>query len=421
MPTERQLTNGPLNSDLDNNANFSADGRYLVFDTRDASGIPASRQVGVVDIRTGATRTVYRQPEGLAGVAATSFIGNTEIVAIHCLESGIPYDFTVRGGMIIPVDGRAPHWLDSRDVTPPFTPGALRGGTHKHEPDASGQWVGFTYNDHIMKFGQGSDLRNVGVSRRGTRVLVDSDPAGANFVGESFTVLLTACVDNPEPGSDQIMRAEFDCWVGARGYPVGNRHQRARAFRGTVIVYEQGQRVPYTDVFVVDVPDDITQPGPLGPLQGTEFTYPRPPLGAVTRRLTHTAAASDPALRGVAGHVRCDASGRHVVYQAKARRGADVEDQVFVVSPTDGAIRQVTDVPGGVGTFFRISPDGEWVAVAHKDGSVWRHAIGHDAARQVAPCGTNLPTNLVISPDSRVVAYNRSVQGLLQVFIAEAR
>src|SRR5207253_7660492 len=134
------------------------------------------------------------------GLGAPSFLNNRDVIAIHALTSGLKYDLTVRGGMIIAADGSGKtHWLDSRDLTPPFTPGALRGGTHKHEPDASGQWIGFTYNDQIMK-SRGSDLRNVGVSKRGIHVPVDKNPA--NFEGESFSVLLTACVDHPKPGSD---------------------------------------------------------------------------------------------------------------------------------------------------------------------------------------------------------------------------
>src|SRR5205814_9270329 len=122
------------------------------------------------------------------GVGAASFLNHREVIAIHALESGLKYDFTVRGGMIIAADGSGKtRWLDSRNVVPPFTPGALRGGTHKHEPDASGQWIGFTYNDAVMK-SRGSDLRNVGVSRRSYRVEVPVGPMDRNFTGESFSV-----------------------------------------------------------------------------------------------------------------------------------------------------------------------------------------------------------------------------------------
>ncbi len=30
-------------------------------------------------------------------------------------------------------------------------PGALRGGTHRHEWSGDGKWIGFTYNDAILK------------------------------------------------------------------------------------------------------------------------------------------------------------------------------------------------------------------------------------------------------------------------------
>src|SRR5204863_1119001 len=99
------------------------------------------------------------------------------------------------------------------------------------EPDSTGEWIGFTYNDHIMK-ARGSDLRNVGVSRRGRCIAVES--GRGNFSGESFSVLLTACVSHQRPDSDEIGRAEFDCWVGSRGYPRNGGFQRARAFVGTV-------------------------------------------------------------------------------------------------------------------------------------------------------------------------------------------
>jgi len=40
--------------------------------------------------------------------------------------------------------------LDARDLTPPFTPGALRGGSHIHVWDSAGEWASFTYEDHVL-------------------------------------------------------------------------------------------------------------------------------------------------------------------------------------------------------------------------------------------------------------------------------
>ncbi|NLI00318.1 MAG: DUF3748 domain-containing protein [Chthonomonadales bacterium] len=422
--TERQLTSDPLPKNLDNNINFSPDGRFVVFDCRDKGGINTNRRLGVVEIATGKVTIFYTQKPPSLGVGAASFLNANSVVAIHALTSGLTYDFTVRGGMIIATDGSgAIRWLDSRDVVPPFTPGALRGGTHKHEPDASGVWIGFTYNDHIMK-GRGSDLRNVGVSRRGIRVAVPDEPTGANFTGESFSVLLTACVDNPKPGSDEYRRAEGDCWVGRHGYPSSHGPVRARAFRGTVLVREDDEDRPYGEVFVVDVPDDITVAGPAGPLQGTERTHPSPPRGARVRRLTRTAENADRNLRGVSGHLRADGAGRWVAFIGKAAIHGSVSSQVFVVSPSSGEIRRLSSVPEGVTGDPRFSPDGAYVAVAGSDGCVYAVSAGEadwGRARRVAPVGPAMPHNIVISPDSGVIAYNRTVDGVQQVFTCEAR
>lgn len=48
---------------------------------------------------------------------------------------------------------------------PPYTPGALRGGSHVHVYSPNGQFVSFTYNDHVLhERDPALDLRNVGVA-----------------------------------------------------------------------------------------------------------------------------------------------------------------------------------------------------------------------------------------------------------------
>jgi len=416
---ERQLTSDPLQKDLDNNINFSPDGRLVVFDCRDQGGINTNTRLGYVDLHTGKVTIFYTQKPPAVGVGAASFLTENSVVAIHALTSGLTYEQTVRGGMIIAADGSGHcRWLDSRNVLPPFTPGALRGGTHKHEPDASGVWIGFTYNDHLMK-ARGQDLRQVGVSRRGIRVPVPHDPQGRNFEGESFTVLLTRCVPEPRPGSDEYRRAEGDCWVGKHGYPKGNGRHRARAFRGTVVVLEDGKLVPYSDVFLVDVPDDITVPGEWGPLEGTETTFPAPPQGTVVRRLTRTAEAADPRLRGVSGHLRANGAGTWIACMAKALVQGRPTTQVFAVSPVTGELRQVSDLPEGFVGDPRFSPDGRYIAACAADGSVYalstEPASWGKAVRRTPP-NPSPAHNIVISPDSALIVYNRRIAGVEQVF-----
>lgn len=416
--SERQLTFDALQKDLDNNINFSPDGRLLVFDCRDEGGIGGNTRLGYVDLASGRVTVFYEQKGKAKGVGAASFLGQNSVVAIHALTSGLPYDFTVRGGMIISTDGSgACRWLDSRNILPPFTPGALRGGTHKHEPDASGVWVGFTYNDHIMK-ALGQDLRQVGVSRRGTTVAVPEDPA--NFQGESFSVLLTRCVPEPRPGSDEYRRAEGDCWVGRHGCMVDGRERRARAFRGTVVVEEDGNRVPYGEVFLILLPDDITIPGPWGPLEGTERTFPAPPKGTEVRRLTRTAEHPHRRLRGISGHLRADGQGRWIACMARALFRGEPTLQVFAVSPSTGEMRQVSDLPEGVVGDPRFSPDGRYVAACGKDGAVYAFLTTEKEWGRAMRCTPPNPSpahNIVVSPDGHFIAYNRRLDGVEQVFL----
>jgi hypothetical protein len=51
------------------------------------------------------------------------------------------------------------------DITAPYTPGALRGGSHVHVFSPNGEFVSFTYNDHVLhERDPALDLRNVGVA-----------------------------------------------------------------------------------------------------------------------------------------------------------------------------------------------------------------------------------------------------------------
>lgn len=433
MAGERQLTIGPGNKDLDNNLNFSPDGRYLVFDTREA-GIENCLTIEKVDVRTGRITVVYRAPDPVRdigpGVGAPSFMPDGDVIFIHGVGStlALRYDQTRRFGAIAADDGSGKmHPLDSRDVAPPFTPGALRGGTHKHEPDATGQWVGFTYNDAIMKFSGRSDLRNVGVAKRGLRVEVERDPAGENLVGESFAVLVTGAIADPKPGSDQYSRACWDCWVGTNGYRRSDGTRGlARAFVGYVGVLEEhsdGREAPkdYGDVFIVDIPDDITRPGPLGPLEGTADTYPAPPEGTSERRLTRTAEVADPALRGVDEQMlRCSPDGRWIAFVGKAKRNAVIEKQVFIVSPNGGPARQITDIAGGMTANPRWHASGEWIVCAGPRNEIMATSVAQASfGKTVAltPPSQSPASNLVCSPDGSLVAYNRLVEGVKQIFV----
>jgi hypothetical protein len=172
---EVQVTFDPRNHDLDNNDNFSPDDQWLVYDTR--KNVPAQpmREIGgnsnieKVNVDTGEIVVLYETPDQTEygpGVGAASYHPTeNKVVVMHGLlncDANMPYWYWRRTGVMVDEslavpcdDGRGGRqarravFLDARDVTPPFTPGALRGGTHRHEWSADGKWIGFTYNDAI--------------------------------------------------------------------------------------------------------------------------------------------------------------------------------------------------------------------------------------------------------------------------------
>jgi WD40 repeat protein len=254
--------------------------------------------------------------------------------------------------------------LDARDLTPPFTAGALRGGSHVHVFSADGAWVSFTYNDALVH----AEQRNVGVAVCGRPVQVHRGPA-RNHDGETFSVLVTRTVDRPRPGSDEIRRAYEDAWVG--------RGRRAIAFLGEVVT-SAGAAI--SEVFIADLPDDLTVPGD-GPLAGSETELPTPPRGVTQRRLTFTADRRFPGVSGPRHWVRSSPDGSRIAFLMKDDLGIV---QIWTVSPTGGAPVQVTHNPWPIASAFTWSPDGRSIAHA-LDGSVFVTDAASARGRRLTP------------------------------------
>ncbi|MFV2067684.1 MAG: DUF3748 domain-containing protein [Pirellulales bacterium] len=430
--SERQVTHDvQFNHELDSNDNYSPDDRFLVFDTRTgAGGIAASRMVGKVEIATGRITRLYQPDEASAfgpGVGAASFSHcRDEVIFIHGpLQPTGPddqYEKTRRIGLIAAGDGSGKfHLADARHTQSPYRAGALRGGTHRHEFSGDGRWVGFTYNDAVVaaygrQNGQSLDLRTIGVTRLGHPVAV---PATRQFPGDAdgFSVLVVVVVPRPQPGSDEISQAAHDSWIGRDGYlRADGKRQRARAFIGTTRDAD-GNKVD--ELFVVDIPDDITRGGPLGPLEGTDHSFPMPPEGTVQRRLTHTAARPYPGCKGI---VRASHDGTAIAFLMRDRRG---DWQVHLISPTGGQPRQVTFLEGGFDTGVRWHPSGAaFVACGGNRIVVTAVEPGPAFGKSwVLSDHAPAPFAVVWSHDGRSIAYNRRVpsgkQDVTQIFVAD--
>jgi hypothetical protein len=435
---ERQLTFGSQNHELDHNENFSFDDEWIVYDTRpDPDGIAKNAKIEKVHVKTGELHIIYEAPtpsEFGPGVGAVSYHpSECKVIFIHGLpnaDASRPYAGHRRTGVII--DESQPGkvgFMDSRDIYPPFTPGALRGGTHRHQWSTDGEWMGFTYNDALMvdleeKTGRKHDLRTVGVAKiKGPDVNIQPDEEAENIQGEWFSALVVKVVPDPVPGSDEISRAYGDWWVGSHGYlKEPGIHQRARAYMGDLLTSD-GKAI--TEVFVVDIPDELHQEGDLGPLEGTAYTMPMPPKGAVSRRLTYTENRRFPGVATTPRHWLSSASdGSFISYLARDDNGMV---QVFLISPLGGEPIQATFHSSPVQSMVRWHPqNGEFTYVC--DNSLFMVSLaGEDEIKEpvrLTARSDEQPFAHCFSRKGDKIAFNRYVEKegkrFIQVFLAES-
>jgi Tol biopolymer transport system component len=392
---EKQLTFNAKTHALDNNDNFSPDGRYLCYDTRHMvfnSNLANSKSIEKVAIATG-EETVLWKPESVSGenaapgVAAVSYHpSENKVVFIHgpqleeVDERGY-YDIRNRNGAIVSADGTGDFSIaDLRHVTTdgPTIAGAQRGGTHRHEYSRNGERIGFTYDDFLQ---QDYD-RTIGY--------MEANKSAPEGFSHYFAVLLKPAKKG-ESKSGEIERAYGDSWVDSLG--------SKRAFIGKVRA-ENGADYE-TSLFVAEIPDsvDITSAN-----SGDANTYPEPPKGIQIKRLTHS-----PSVEGIA---RGSYSGKQIAYLSKDKKGIF---QVFVI-PTNGSDladdhekrpKQVTNYLSDA-AYVRWHPTDQWL-FSISDGKVYASYVGGstDFGKSILLTPDDLNREaLVVSPDGKRLAYN---------------
>jgi len=392
---ERQLTFSPKNHALDDNDNFSPDNRFLCYDTRDtvAPGIGGCQTIEKVDISTGQETVIYYakpsdDPQLQTGVGAASFSPVENVVAfIHgppaeTLMTRGSYGTTNRTGATVSADGvGGVSWLDCRDTATdrPTTPGAHRGGTHRHEYARNGKRIGFTYDDAILR----TYDRTVGY--------MEARPEAPEGYSHYFAVLVPIVPKGTaRPG--EIEKAWADSWVDPKG--------TMRAFTGMV---RQDDGTSYERcLFVVDIPEDVDI---TTAYSGDPETFPKPPKGTRIRRLTRSFAA---------GTVRGSPSGDRIAYYA---RDDEEKIQIYVI-PSDGSDndadlkkrpRQATFLKAGVSSGLRWYPSGKAIACI-SDGGIaitWVEMGPHfGKTRFLTPHGDGeARSQLVWSSDGRWLAF----------------
>jgi hypothetical protein len=430
---EQQITDQPRGHILTNINVWSPDGKWIVYDTRSD---PAGEKfdgcsIEIVHVETREVREIYRSRNGAHCGVATFSPANYRVAFILGPEHPTAewqYSSCHRQGVLVDVD--RPYLatpLDARDITPPFTPGALRGGSHVHVFDPSGEYVSFTYEDHVLASLQSRQStptvqlsqRNVGVSMLGHPVRVSCDHT-RNHDGAAFSILATCTTPQPRPGSDDISRACEESWIGTNGYlrQDSSRQVLAIAFQGTVVTTE-GSAI--AEVFIVDLPDDLTRSGEC-PLEGTATTLPAPPRGTQQRRLTYTMNRRYPGVQGARHWLQSSLDGSRIAFLMRDDSGIV---QIWTISPNGGAPEQVTQNSFDVASAISWSPNGKLIAYIADKSVFTIDAESREATRRTErtdDATSPRPEACVFSPDGNRIAYVRRVitegAAFNQIFVA---
>ncbi len=427
---EKQLTFGAKGHFLNNLQCFSADGKWLVYDTRnDDAHIARTGGIEMVNTETGAIKILFRtqnQTEFGPGVGAAAFSPVTDrvifIQGIRNASNANPYSFTRRTGIAVDTDqpGQA-IFMDARDIIEPFTAGALRGGTHAHSWSGDGQWLSFTYNDYVVEQLNKTDpkiqdLRTVGIMFP-AKVRVAADGDEENNGGEMFAIIITEVTENPAAGSDEINKAFDECWIGTNGYlnADNTRVKKAIAFQGNVKDKDGKSK---TEIFVVDLREDLISALPAQPFRTTKDGRIAVPPGIKQRRITFTTEG----VQGPRHWLRSNPDGTAIAFLSKDQWGFI---NIFSISPNGGEARQLTFHEFDIQSGLNYSPDGKHIAYIAQNG-IYLTACATGKYRKLTDSLTDpgkLTGSISWSPDGKQLAYNRYVKqedgDYLQVFLMQ--
>ncbi|OCQ54149.1 translocation protein TolB [Photorhabdus australis subsp. thailandensis] len=421
---DRQITFDNRSHQLTNINVWTPDSQWLAYDVRPHGASFTGLTIEKIHVHSGKTEIIYQAKEGAhVGVVTVSPTKPVRYVFIHGPEfpdEQWHYDFHHRRGVIVSEDlPEKAVTLDAMDITAPYTPGALRGGSHVHVFSPDGSRLSFTYNDHVMhELDPALDLRNVAVAVP-FKSVESPKHHPREYDGSYFSVVVSSTNFQPEPGSDEINRAYEECWVGQAGYRKveGSWQRWALAFIGDTIS-TTGEKVP--EIYIVDLPEQNADYAIAGEksLEGTETTLPAPPANVMQRRLTFTNHKRWPGVVNNPRHwLRASPDGEQIGFLMK-----DDNDivQLWTISPNGGEPRQITKNHYGIQSAFSWDRSGQYV-VFICDNSVMLCDVQNSQMQRLTKRTEKAPAAeaVVISPDSRHVAFMREVDGYTQIFLVE--
>lgn len=403
----KQITFAPRHHQLTNTQTWTPDSQWLVFDVRPSGASFTGETIERVNVHSGETEVIYRATDGAHVGVVTVHPQEERYVFIHGPENPDAtwqYDFHHRRG-VVTAQGET-HNLDAMVITPPFMPGALRGGSHVHVYSPNGAFVSFTYNDHVLhEYDPALDLRNVGVAAPFSPVA----PTGHHpreYAGSHWCVLISQTTATPTPGSDEINRAYEEGWVG----------NDKLAFIGDTLSLS-GEKVP--ELFIVDLPQNEAgwKHASDAPLCGTEKTMPAPPAGVVQRRLTFTHDRAHPGLVNQPRHwVRSNPQGNQIAFLMRDEAGVV---QLWLIAPDGSGLRQLTQ-SSGIPSAFNWHPSGEWLGFV-LEGRIALCEVSTGKIRFLTADHENPPSGdaVVFSPDGETVAWMQEAHGFRQLWVAK--
>lgn len=404
----KQITFTPRNHQLTNLNTWTPDSNWLVFDVRPSGASFTGETIERVNVHTGELEVIYRATQGAHVGVVTVHPKSEKYVFIHGPENPDEtwdYNFHHRRGVIV-LQAEVTN-LDAMDITAPYTPGALRGGSHVHVFSPSGEFVSFTYNDHVLhERSPALDLRNVGVAAPYGPVSVSTQHP-REYSGSRWCVLVSQTTPAPKPGSDEINRAYEEGWVG----------DSTLAFIGDTLSVT-GEKVP--ELFIVDLPQNESgwkQPGDA-PLEGTEATMPAPPSGIHQRRLTFTHERAFPGLVNQPRHwVRSNPQASEIAFLMRDNHGVV---QLWLIPPQGGEPRQLTRCATSIQSAFNWHPSGKWLGFVLENRIACCDAqtgeIDFLTDRHGNPPSADA---VVFSPDGRRIAWMEDVEGFRQLWMTE--
>jgi len=337
-----QLTHARAGHQIHNRQCFSPDGRFIYHDSRnDETRLAESRAIGRVEIATGRAEILHRTEDRAIGA-----------VTCHPLDArpafilgirGLPYAPHQRGAATLADDGRTVR-LDARDVHPPFTAGASRGGTHAFHWSPDGSMLSFTYNDALLpQLPAPRDLRTIGLLIPGRSVTVENPVPPHDYHGTATTVMVVPVTPDPQPGSDDILRAFDEDWLD----------ERTLVFQG-IVLGENGD--PLTELFLAELPDPAAMTLPDAAVVGA-----MPPVlpGVRIHRLTRTGARLHPGIQGPRHWVRVSPDRHTIAFLAKDDAGIV---QIHSVGREGGDPQVLSRLGDAVQDVFDWSPCGKLLA-----------------------------------------------------------